>query len=138
MSTVRVRPATEADLHECHYELYRQRNYYEQQNLRNAVVMVLEQDGVIVGFGAARMVFWQVEPILLTEDFKKHGSKHAQRKGTYLLIRELDRWIGDREKNLSGIHSYFCSIPGRTMRKLALSFGMVRIYRKCQFFGRDT
>jgi hypothetical protein len=138
MATVTVRPATEDDLHELHWHLHDQRDYFEQQNLRNAIVMVLEQDGAIVGFGAARLAWWQVEPILLTRDFKKHGSKHAQRKGTYLLIRELDRWIGDRSKNLSGIHSYFCSIKGRTMQKLALSFGMLHIYRRCKFFGRDA
>jgi len=100
--------------------------------------MVIEQDGEIVGFGAARLAWWQIEPILLTRNFKKRGSKHAQRKATYLLIRELDRWIGDRARNLSGIHSYFCSINGRTMQKLAVSFGMWQIYRKCKFFGRDT
>jgi hypothetical protein len=138
MSTVTVRPAREEDLHELHWHLHEQRAYFEQQNLRNAIVMVLEQDGIIVGFGAARLAWWQVEPILLTRDFKQHGSRHAQRKGTYLLIRELDRWIGDRTKNLSGLHSYFCAIKGRTMRKLAQSFGMWQIYRKCQFFGRDT
>jgi hypothetical protein len=138
MSTVTVRPATTEDLHELQWHLHDQRNYFEQQDLRKAVVMVLEQDGIIVGFGAARIAWWQVEPILLTREFKKRGSKHAQRKGTYLLIRALDRWIGDRSKNLSGMHSYFCAIRGRTMRKLALSFGMWRIYPKCQFFGRDT
>jgi len=138
MSTVTVRPATKEDLHELHWHLHDQRDYFEQQDLRKAIVMVIEQDGEIVGFGAARLAWWQIEPILLTRNFKKRGSKHAQRKATYLLIRELDRWIGDRARNLSGIHSYFCSINGRTMQKLAVSFGMWQIYRKCKFFGRDT
>lgn len=138
MSTVTVRPATDADLHELHWHLHDQRDYFEQQNLRNAIVMVLEEDGQIVGFGAARVAWWQIEPVLLTRSFKKHGSKHAQRKGTYLLIRELDRWIADRSKNLSGMHSYFCAIRSRTMQKLARSFGMFQIYKRCQFFGRDT
>jgi len=138
MSSVTVRAATPEDLHELQWHLHDQRAEFEQQNLRNAVVMVIEEDGRIVGFGAARMAFWQIEPLLLTREFKKHGSKHAQRKGTYLLIRELDRWIGDRARNLSGILSYFCSIKGRTMQKLALSFGMLHIYRRCKFFGRDT
>lgn len=138
MSSVTVRPATQDDLHELQWHLHDQRHVYEQQDLRNAVVMVLEEDGEIVGFAAARIAWWQVEPLLLTRAFKKRGSKHAQRKGTYLLIRELDRWIGDRSKNLSGIHSYFCSIRGRTMQKLARSFGMLQLYKRCQFFGRDT
>ncbi len=138
MSRVTVRPATPEDLHELQWHLHDQRDYFEQQDLRNAIVMVLEEDGMIVGFAAARVAWWQVEPLLLTREFKKHGSKHAQRRGTYLLIRELDRWIGDRTKNLSGIHSYFCSIRGRTMQKLARSFGMLQIYKRCQFWGKDT
>jgi hypothetical protein len=137
MGTVTVRPATEDDLHELHWHLHDQREYFEQQNLRNSIVMVAEEDGQIVGFGAARLM-WQVEPILLTRDFKKQGSAHAQRKATYLLIRELDHWIGDRVRNTTGLHSYFCSIRGRVMQKLALSFGMLRVYRYCKFFGRDT
>jgi hypothetical protein len=138
MSSVTVRPATKEDLHELHYRLHEQRDYFEQQDLSKAIVMVIEYEGQIVGFGAARIAWWQIEPILLTPEFKKQAPKHAQRKGTYLLIRELDRWIGDRRRNLSGIHSYFCSIRGRTMRKLAVSFGMWPIYWRCKFFGRDT
>lgn len=138
MSSVTVRPASADDLHELHWHLHDQRKEFEQQDLTKAVVMVLEEDGEIVGFGAARIAWFQIEPILLTRAFKKRGTKHAQRKGTYLLIRALDRWIGDRSKNLSGIHSYFCSIRRPTMQKLAVSFGMFQIYRRCKFFARDT
>lgn len=135
--SVTVRPATKEDLHELHYHLHDQRNYFEQQNLGNSIVMVTEEDGQIVGFGAARLM-WQVEPILLTKDFQKHGTPHAQRKATYLLIRELDGYIGDRARNTTGLHSYFCSIRGRIMQKLAISFGMLAVYRRCKFFGRDV
>lgn len=137
MFGVTVRPATTEDLHELQYRLHQQRAYFEQQDLSKAIVFVAEEDGVIVGFGAARLM-WQVEPLLLTPEFKKAGTPHAQRKATYLLIRELDRWIGDRRRNASGLYSYFCSIRGRTMQKLAVSFGMLPLYRRCKFFGRDT
>jgi len=109
-----------------------QRAEFEQQNLRNAVVMVIEEDGRIVGFGAARMAFWQIEPLLLTREFKKHGSKHAQRKGTYLLIRELDAGSATGR----GISAAFTATSARSkggrMQKLALSFGMLHIYRRLQ------
>jgi len=137
MSRVTVRPATPEDLHELHWRLHEQRHLYEQQDLRNSIVMVAEDEGQIVGFVAARLM-WQVEPLLLTPEFIKEAPGHAQRRATYLLIREIDRWIGDRTKNRSGLHSYFCSIVGKTMRKLALSFGMLPVYQKCKFFGRDT
>jgi len=136
MSSVTVRPATPEDLHELHYRLHEQRGYFEQQDLRRSIVFVAEYEGQIVGFAAARMI-WQVEPILLTPEFQKEPG-HARRKATYLLIREIDRWIGDRARNLSGLHSYFCSIRGRVMQKLAVSFGMLSLYNRCRFFGRDT
>lgn len=137
MPTVTVRDATLDDLHELHWRLHEQRKYFEQQNLRHSIVKVVEYEGQIVGFAAARLI-WQVEPLLLTPEFKRRAPAHARRKATYLLIREIDRWIGDRQKNRSGLHSYFCSIVGRTMRKLALSFGMLPVYQNSKFFGRDT
>lgn len=114
-----------------------QGDYFEQQDLSRTIPFVAELEGRVVGFGSARLI-WQIEPILLDPAFKKLGSPHAQRKATYLIIRNLDSWLGDRSKNLSGIHSYFCTIRGRTMQKLALSFGMLRVYRWAKFFGRDT
>jgi len=117
--------------------LYEQRGLYEQHNLSRAVVYVAEYDGEIVGFCAARLIF-QVEPLLLDSKFKKLGPRFARQKATLGLIRAVDSWIADRKQNLSGIHSYFCSIPGRTMRQLALAFGMLPVYQKSKFFGRDT
>jgi hypothetical protein len=134
---VTVRPAREEDLHELHYRLHEQRDYFEQQDLRQTIVFVTECDGEIVGFGAARLM-WQVEPILLTPEFKRQGSKHAHRKATYLLISALENWIADRNLNRSGIHSYFCHILGSTMQKLAVSFGMIPVRRGNKFFGRQV
>lgn len=134
---VTIRPAVPADLPRLQAMLYEQRAFYEQQDLSKAVVYVAEYGGEIIGLCGARLIF-QVEPLLLAPEFKKYAPRFAQQKATLGLIRGVDDWIGDRQRNLSGIHSYFCSIVGRTMRQLALSFGMVAVYRKSKFFGRDT
>lgn len=136
MSQVTVRPARQEDLLWLHSMLHEQRAYYEQQNLRHSIVFVAEYEGEIVGFSAAR-VMWQIEPVLLDSFFVKTAPPHARKRATYLLIRDLDAWLGDRSKNLSGIYSYFCTIRGRIMQKLAVSFGMLRVYRRSQFFGKD-
>ena len=132
---ITVRQATVDDLPHLLERLRDQADYFEQQDLRRCIIFVAEYDGKIVGFSAARLN-WQIEPILLTPEFKKHAPHFARQKATYLLIRELDRWIGDRTKNRSGIYYYFCHIRDRTMQKLALSFGMIRVYYG-KFYGRD-
>lgn len=134
---VTVRPALAEEIPELQARLAEQKEFYEQHDLSKTIVFVAEYGGVIVGFSAARLI-WQVEPLLLVPDFQKHAPRFARRKATYLLIRELDRWIADRQRNLTGLHSYFCSIVGKTMRQLALSFGMTQVYPKSKFFGRDT
>jgi hypothetical protein len=134
---VTVRDAVLADLPELQTRLKEQAQFYEQQDLSRCIVMVAEYDGQIVGFAAARLI-WQVEPLLLVPEFKKHAPHHARQKATYLLIRAIDNWIGDRQRNTTKLHSYFCSIVDRTMRKLAVSFGMWPVYSKSKFFGRDT
>lgn len=134
---VTIRPAVPADLPRLQAMLYEQRAFYEQQDLSKAVVYVAEYGGEIVGMCGARWVM-QVEPLLLAPDFQKYAPRFAQQKATLGLIRAIDSWIGDRERNTSGVHWYFCSIVGKTMRKLALSFGMTRVYQRSKFFGRDT
>lgn len=134
---VTVRPARPEDLPTLQQMLKEQSEFYEQQDLSKTILFVAEFGSEIVGFSAGRLI-WQVEPLLLTKQFQKTGPHFAQQKATYLLIRELDRWIADRQRNLTGLHSYFCSIVGKRMRNLALSFGMLRVYPKSQFFGRDT
>lgn len=135
--SVSVRDAIRADLPTLQEMLYRQRHFYEQQDLSKTITKVAEYGNEIIGLSAARLV-WQVEPVLLAPRFRKLAPQFAQRKATYLLIRELDSYIGDRERNATGLHSYFCAIPGQRMQELALSFGMMPVYRSCKFFGRDT
>lgn len=132
-----IRAAVPGDIPRLQEMLYQQRDLYEQQDLSRAIVYVAECNEEIVGFCGARLIF-QVEPLLLDSKFKKLAPRFARQKATLGLIRAVDSWIADRRQNLSGIHSYFCSIPGRTMRQLALAFGMLPVYQKSKFFGRDT
>lgn len=135
--TVTVRPARKEDLPILQKRLAEQGDFYEYQDLAKTICYIAEYDGQIVGFCAARPTM-QIEPLLLTPDFTKNAPRFSQAKATTLLIRAVDGWIADRTLNKSGLHSYFCSIRGRVMQRLALSFGMIHIYKKCNFYGRDT
>jgi len=133
---VTVRPATLDEIPKIRALLLEQADYFEHNyDLRRCIVFVAEFGGDIVGFTAARLQ-WQVEPLLLTNQFKRNGPLFAQQKATYLLIRELDGWLRDPKKNTTGIHYYFCHIRDKTMQKLAVSFGMTRVYFG-KFFGKD-
>lgn len=135
--TVTVRAAKVEDVPRLQEMLQEQSLSYEQQDLLKTIAFVVEYDGQLVGFSACRLT-WQVEPVLLDETFRKHAPHFAQQKATYLLIREADRYIADREKNRTGIYSYFCSIKNKTMQKLAKSFGMWPVYLNCKMFGREV
>ena len=115
--------------------LAEQSDSFEQQDLLKTICYVLEFRGQLAGFASGRLV-WQVEPVLLDQQFKATASKHSQRKGTLLLIRAIDAYIADRTRNKTGIYSYFCSIQDAVMQKLALAFGMWPAYERSKFFGR--
>lgn len=134
MSQVTVRPAREDEIPYLQGLLYRHRDYFEFQNLREAIVFVIEYEGEIAGMITGRMI-WQIPTLLIDRDAKM--PRAAKRRATYMLIRELDKWIGDRNRNRSGIYSYFCVIKGRTMKLLAKSFGMFRLYERFATFGKD-
>jgi hypothetical protein len=111
--------------------------YFENHDLSKCIVYVVEYDGAIVGFSAARLQ-WQIEPVMLFDEFQKHAPHFAQQRATFLLIKELHDWIEDRQRNLTGVFSYFCYILRPRMQRLAQSFGMQRWYamRGGKFFGR--
>jgi hypothetical protein len=132
---ITIRPASLVDIPVLQTMLRDQADSFEHQDLTRTIAFVAECDGRIVGFIAARCQ-WQIEPLLLDRLFKQEASRHAQRKATYMLIREVDRFLADRTKNRSGIYYYFCHIVDETMQKLALSFGMTRIYFG-KFYGRE-
>jgi hypothetical protein len=130
-----VRVAMPSDIPVLQAMLRDQADYFEQQDLRRTITFVAECEGRIVGFISARCQ-WQIEPLLLDRAFKREASQAAKRRTTYLLIREIDRWLADRTKNRSGIYYYFCHIIDETMQRLAVSFGMTRIYFG-KFYGRE-
>lgn len=135
MSQVTVRPPREDELPLLQGLLYRYREEFEQQDLRQSIVYIAEFEGDVVGFVSGRIV-WQIPTLLI--DRQMGLPRHVQRKATYLLIKAIDAWIGDRSKNLSGVHFYFCVIKNRTMQQLAKAFGMLRVYKDFLVFGRDT
>lgn len=134
MSQVTLRPAREDEIPYLQGLLYRHRDYFEFQDLRQAIVFVTEYEGEVFGMITGRVV-WQVPTLLIDRQAKVPQA--AKRRATYMLIRALDGWIGDRSKNLSGIYTYFCVIKGKTMKQLAKSFGMLRIYEGFATFGKD-
>jgi hypothetical protein len=135
MSQVTVRPAKPEELLDLQSLLYRHRGEFEQQDLTQAIVYVAEKDDAIVGLITGRLV-WQIPTLLI--DREANLPAHVKRKATYMLIRELDNFIGDRERNRTGIYFYFCVIKNRTMQHLAKAFGMLRVYKDFLVFGRDT
>jgi hypothetical protein len=131
-----IRPATLEDLPYLDHRLRNAKNA-TQVDLRKAIVFVAEYDGCIVGFTAARLL-WNIEPLMLFEEFRRRAPHHARRRATYELAKSIDGWIADRSRNTTGIHGYFCFIADRVVRKLAEHFGMFHIFTGPKFFGRET
>lgn len=108
---------------------------YEKIDFAKSVVFVAEYGGVIVGFIGCYLTF-RVEPLYLFKEFKKDGPPFARKRATFQLIREIDEWIADPKRNLSGVRSFFCFIVNKTMRKLALAYKMLPAYTGGAFFGK--
>lgn len=109
--------------------------HYEKVDLEKSVVYVAEYGGKLVGFIACHLTF-RVEPLYLFKEFKNDGTPFARKRATLQLIREIDEWIADPRRNLSGIRSFFCFIVDKTMRKLALAYRMLPAYKGGAFFGK--
>lgn len=108
---------------------------YEKVDLAKSVVYVAEYNGELVGFGACYLTF-RVEPLFLFPEFRTAAPSFARKRATFQLIRELDEWIADPARNLSGVRSFFCFIVNKTMRKLALAYRMLPAYTGGAFFGK--
>jgi len=108
---------------------------WEQLDLSRSIVCVTTYDGKTVMYASARLV-WQIEPLKWMEDERAQFAELQQAKATYITIRWLRDWLTDL-KNNPFIRAYFCLIgnnnPG--MQKLAISFGMRRLYQRVKFFG---
>lgn len=132
---VTIRPATREDIPYLQERLASTpRN--EQVDLNQCIVGVVQYGDQIVGFTGARLI-WQIEPVMLFPEFIESAPHFARQKATLMLIRWIENWLADRSKNTTPIGSYFCFITNRVMQKLAVSFGMLRIYTGGKFFGKD-
>ena len=133
-STIEVRAAKPEELEILQADLKKDPRW-EQVDLSKGIVGVVTKDGEIVQYVQARMM-WQIEPIKWMRGKKKLCSPFEQKKATLLSIRWIEGWLRDTRNN-PYIRSYFCFIRDKTMQKLAKSFGMMRLYERGLFFGKD-
>lgn len=103
----------------------------EQVDLTRGMVWVGEQDGEIQGMLNVRLIF-QAEPLMIWAK-----NKSLRRRLAIGLPQVMERFIGDRTVNKTGIYSYFFVTKGRAWAKLARAFGCLRIYKGCMTFGKD-
>jgi hypothetical protein len=94
---------------------------------------VTEKDGKITAMLPVRQI-WQAEPLYV---FPEVSSKSERRRCAFLLPRAMEKWLGDRTLNKTGIYSYFFVTGSRAWTRLALAFGCLRIYKGCSILGKD-
>jgi len=108
---------------------------YEKVDLAKSIVYVAEYGGQVVGFGACHLTF-RFEPLYLFSEFINDAPHTARQRATLMLVREIEGWIEDPKRNLSGVQSFFCFIVNKTMRKLAIAYKMLPAYTGGAFFGK--
>jgi len=109
---------------------------WEQVDLSKSIVGVVTREGEIVQFVSARLI-WQIEPLKWVRGKRKTCNPFQRQKATLLAIRWIENWLTDPHNN-PFIRAYFCVIAEKNvMRKLAVAFGMRRIYRGCETYGKD-
>lgn len=97
----------------------------ERIDLDAARVWVALEEGAIVGFVSLRMV-WQMEPLYIFPECRK---RMARRRAIYGLYREASAWMGDRKRNLSGIHWMFAITRNLEVRRWMVAMGWHRQYK---------
>ncbi len=60
----------------------------EYLDLEKRIVYVIKHNGVVSGCIAARLVF-QIEPLFLTPEFKKHAAPITLRRAVFKLCRSM-------------------------------------------------
>jgi hypothetical protein len=97
----------------------------ERIELHGTPVWVAEQDGKLVGFIAARLV-WQIEPMTV---FPEVRNKMTRRRVTRQLYRAVASWLGDRDLNGTGVHLAFAVTRSFAVMQWAKAMGWFRQYR---------
>ena len=133
-SAIQVRPATAEELEFLQADLCKDKRW-EQVDLSKGPVCVVTKNGEIVQYGHARLA-WQIEPIKWVRGKKNSCNAYEQKKATYICIRWMENWLRDTRNN-PFFRFYFCHIHNPVMQKLAQSFGMVQVYERGKFFGKD-
>lgn len=100
----------------------------EQIDLDSARVWVAIDQGNIVGMLSARMT-WQLEPLLIFAD-----NKMTRRRAGLSLYRAAESWLGSRQLNRTGIHSFFAVTRSRAVMGWANRLGWFRQYRGAATF----
>lgn len=97
---------------------------HEEIALDRARAWIAVKDGAIVGVLCARMV-WQMEPLYL---FPECENKITRSRAMFRLYQIAESWIGDRTRNLTGIHWFFGITRSKEVLKWADRIGYRRVY----------
>lgn len=106
-------------------------------DMRKSIVFVVEHGGIISGFVQARMAFWQIEPLCIFDEFRKHAPPMTLRRAVFGLAKAVTGFIGDRKQNTTGVHSFFAYVESKRFQRLATEFGLLRIWKKGKMYGMD-
>jgi hypothetical protein len=102
---------------------------WEQVDLKRSLVWIAEYNEVPFAFIALRLV-WQIEPMFV---FKRDGiPSHALKKGVYMMYREAEKFLSDREQNTTGIHWSFMHTLKESVGHWARKMGWVPVYRQAK------
>lgn len=104
----------------------------ERIELHGTPVWVAEQDGKIVGMIAARLV-WQVEPMTV---FPEVTNEMTRRRVTRELYRAAASWLGDRDRNATGIYTAFAVTRSAAVLGWSKAMGWLEQYRGATLFTK--
>lgn len=99
-------------------------------DLDKARTWIAIDKGQIVGMLPLRMV-WQAEPLLI---FPECQNKITRSRATYGLFAAMQRWLGDRTQNKTGVHWFFGITRSQAVIDWSKRIGLHRIYEGAAMF----
>lgn len=100
---------------------------YEPLDLDQGVTYVADDDGVLAGMTALRLM-WHVEPLILFPEFRRYAPAAGQKRATYLLGKAAEEHVADPARNC-GARDFFAHLDDPAFEKLAVEFGLWKAYR---------
>ncbi len=91
---------------------------------------VVEEDGVILGLLAIRLV-WQMEPMYVFPEVKRKASR---RRACMLLYNAAEDWLRNRDLNRSGIFWAFAITRRVAVRTWAKAMGWRHQYKRAPMY----